>query len=142
MIDPAVLGAASTILNDGAEPLVAAWPAGITALSVTAHCKIPAVFVQLGVPLMPCTAATLVYVVPAGRRSFTVTDVPDAVPPLLPIAIVYSTVPPVSTVAVPVFDRVKFVGVLTVVDALEHADVEQAIPGVGGAEPPVGSTEA
>jgi hypothetical protein len=71
-----------------------------------------------------------------------VTEVPDAVPPLLPIAIVYSIVPPVSTVAVPVFDKVKLAGELTVVVALAHSAEVQAAPGVGGVDPPVGSTDA
>jgi hypothetical protein len=72
-----------------------------------------------------------------------VTEVPDAVPPLLPIAIVYSIVPPVSTVAVPVFDKVKFVGVFTVVLALLQL-VSGQLPLLGGSDgtPPVEPTVA
>ena len=142
MIEPAVLGAVKIILNEGAAALVADCPAGMEPLKEIEHCRIPATFVQLGVPLMPCIEDTLENDVPAGRRSFTVNDVPDATPPLLPSAIVYSICPPVSTVAEPVLEIVTLTGEFTVVAALAQFALVQEGPGVGGELPPVESTDA
>lgn len=90
-----------------------------------------------GVPLIPCTEATLTYVVFAGRRSFTVSEVPESVPPLLPSVSVYSIVPPVSTVAVPVLESVKLEGVLTVVAAFAQLSPAGQAPLEGFAGVPV-----
>lgn len=71
------------------------------------------------------------------------TAVPEVVPPLLPIAKVYSIVPDVSTAEVPVLERVKFAGVaLTVVDALAQLELVQLTPGAGGVVEPVSPTDA
>jgi hypothetical protein len=68
----------------------------------------------------------------------TVSVVPDATPPLFPIAKVYSIVPLVSAVDGPVFSNVKFAGALTVVAALLQLESAQE-PLLGGSlgTPPV-----
>jgi hypothetical protein len=52
-MEAALVGAVITILKVGAEAFVAACPAGIGALTEMAHCKIPALFVQLGAAARP-----------------------------------------------------------------------------------------
>ena len=121
-------------------------PAGIPADKVTEHVSTaPAAegMVPQLTKEMPDTAVTAVATAPAGKRSLTVSDVPEMVPPLLPSARLYSIVPPVRAVALPDLDNVKFAGVLTVVVALPQLASEQ-LPLDGGSDgvPPAGPTVA
>src|SRR2546426_8920905 len=140
-MDPAEEGGVVVRVN-GAVPLRA--PAAKPLDSVTVQLnKAPAEFrfVQLR-ELTRVPAVAAVAVTPAGSWSFTVADVPDAVPPPLPRPIVYVNPPLVNTVAAPDLLIVIFKGVSTVVVALAQLVVEQEEPGVAGLDPPVGSTDA
>jgi len=140
-MDPAEDGAVVVIVN-AAVPLLA--PAAKPLESVTVQLNnAPAEFrfVQL-TELTPVPAVAAVAVTPAGSWSFTVADVPDAVPPLLPRPIVYVNPPLVNMVAAPDLLIVMLEGVLTVVVAPAQLVVEQEAPGVAGLDPPVGSTDA
>ena len=140
-MEPAEEGAVVVMVN-ATVPLLA--PAARPLDSVTVQFNnAPAElrFVQL-TELTPVPAVAAVAVTPAGSWSFTVADVPDAVPPLLPRPMVYVNPPLVNTVAAPDLLIVMLEGVLTVVVALPQLVVEQEEPGVAGLDPPVGSTDA
>ena len=140
-MEPAKEGAVVVMVN-ATVPLLA--PAARPPDSVTVQLNnAPAElrFVQL-TELTPVPAVAAVAVTLAGSWSFTVADVPDAVPPLLPRPIVYVNPPLVNTVAAPDLLIVMLEGVLTVVVALPQLVVEQEAPGVAGLDPPVGSTDA
>src|SRR6266567_4197120 len=127
-MDPAEDGAVVVIVN-AAVPLLA--PAAKPLESVTVQLNnAPAEFrfVQL-TELTPVPAVAAVAVTPAGSWSFTVADVPDAVPPLLPRPMVYVNPPLVNTVAAPDLLIVMLEGVLTVVVALPQFVVEPAEDG-------------
>jgi len=140
-MDPAEEGAVVVMVN-AAVPLLA--PAAKPLDSVTVQLNnAPAEFrfVQL-TELTPVPAVAAVAVTPAGSWSFTVAAVADAVPPLLPMTIVYVKEALVNTVAAADLLIVMLEGVLTVVVSLAQLVVEQEAPGVAGLDPPVGSTDA
>ena len=142
VIAPADAGAVAVTLK-AAVP-VAAFAASPEA-SVTVHVSVaPAADGKLpqSTDVTPVPALTAVATTPAGSTSFTVADVPDVVPPLLPRPSVYVSDAPVTAVAGAVLLSVRFDGVFTVVAALAQLVVLHDGPGVAGLVLPVGSTDA
>jgi hypothetical protein len=148
-------------LKLGAELSVLRSPAAIPADKVKvqvivdpADKAVPPEFVSVLVPSVQLTEETpvlgvatdmLVTDIPDGKVSFTVTEVPDVRPPLLPILNVNVSTPPDGLAAD--FAKVNDAGSAMVVDTFVQVDavppdVAQFAPGVGGDDPPVGSIDA